>query len=465
MSAEIANGQPDLPPLQPPWLPGVPPESPHANDQPVAVVGTAAETETPSARGPALAIPPPPIAPLEHQPPAAERAEVDDDPHTASIPSTICPYLALRDDSATAAAYAREDHVCTRSGAAAAIHERYQTAFCIGDQFQFRTCQVFAGKRERPPGPARPWTTIGRRFRNRVSLPATSLQWALLGLFVVLVPAVLGTVVALISDDEDSLRTVATVNEASTTDVTDAPDDPSPAAESAAGAQEPASEGTNTEETPTAGTADLDAATPVVEVVAGEQLTPREQLEAWPNIQEWVVQGGDSLAAIAREFGTTIEALAIYNQLDDPGTIFEGQVLTIPLGFVLDLPELDTPEEPAVSVPPVDQTPAAPIDEFGAAIAALPPAVVEAVLAWPNLTSWTVQEGDSLLALALDFDTAVEAIAVLNGITNTNQIAVGNVLQIPVGFSVDVVVPQAEEAAPTEEPSTEGDIGSEAPDA
>ncbi len=458
MSPEIANGQPDPPPPLPPQAPEAPPESPQANDSPADAVGATVATEAPSAHETALPVPPPPIAPFEQQPSVIERAEADEEPYTIPTPSTICPYLALRDDSATAAAYAREDHVCTRTGAVAAIHKRYQTMFCIGDQSQFRTCQVFAGKRERPPGPAPSWTAIGRRLRNRVPLPATNLQWALLGLFVVLVPAVLGTVVALMSDDEESLGIVATVDEASAIDATAPADDPSPAAESVAAAQEPADEGSSTEEAAPADTADVDAATPAAAVAAEEQLTPLEQLEAWPVIQKWTVRSGDSVAAIAREFGTTIEAITVYNQLDDPGRIFEGQVLDVPIGFALEL------SEPEISEAPVEPTPAAPIDPFGAAIASLPPEVVEAVRAWPNKIPWTVQDGDSLSVLAQEFGTSVEAIAVLNGITNTNQIAVGAVLDIPVAFSVEAVPPQPEvEAAPTEEPPAEGDSGSEAP--
>ena len=460
MSAEFANGQPDPPPMFSSREPDVPSESPHANDQPATAAGATAESETLSTRGPALPIPPPPIAPPERHPSPAEPAAVAEEFITTPVSSTICPYLALRDDSATAAAYAREDHVCMRNDAAVAIHERYQTTFCIGDQFQFRTCQVFVGKREQPPGPARSWTTIGRRLRNRVPVPTTSLHWALLGLFVVLVPAVLGTVVALVSDNEDDLSTVATVSESGATDATNTPGDSSATAESTAVAQLSADEDINIPETAAADTTDVDAATPVAEAVAEEQLTPIEQLEAWPNIQEWIVQSGDSVAAIAQEFGTTIEAIAIYNQIDDPGRIFEGQVIDIPLGFVLDLSEPDAPEE---SAPPVEQIPTAPSDEFGAAIVALPDAVVEAVLAWPNQIPWTVQEGDSLSAIALDFDTSVEAIAVLNDITNTNQLAVGQALQIPVGFSVDAVVPPAE-AAPTEEPPAASESDAPAPE-
>jgi len=43
-----------------------------------------------------------------------------------------------------------------------------------------------------------------------------------------------------------------------------------------------------------------------------------------------VVQEGDTLAAIAQRFGTTVAALQQANGIDDPNEIIVGQVLTIP---------------------------------------------------------------------------------------------------------------------------------------
>ena len=88
------------------------------------------------------------------------------------------------------------------------------------------------------------------------------------------------------------------------------------------------------------------------------------------------------------------------------------------------------------------------------------------MLAWPNVQAWTVEEGDTLLALALAFETSVEAIAVLNGLTNSNQIGIGDVLQVPVGFSAEGVVPAPVEEGPVEEevpPVEEGPPVEEAP--
>ena len=46
--------------------------------------------------------------------------------------------------------------------------------------------------------------------------------------------------------------------------------------------------------------------------------------------QTYVVAQGDTLAAIAERFGTTVGALQEANEIDDPDEIFVGQVLLIP---------------------------------------------------------------------------------------------------------------------------------------
>lgn len=44
------------------------------------------------------------------------------------------------------------------------------------------------------------------------------------------------------------------------------------------------------------------------------------------------VQEGDTLWAIAEEFGTTVDAIAEANGIDDPSSIFPGDELVIPPG-------------------------------------------------------------------------------------------------------------------------------------
>jgi LysM repeat protein len=49
-----------------------------------------------------------------------------------------------------------------------------------------------------------------------------------------------------------------------------------------------------------------------------------------PAPQTYTVVEGDTLALIAQNFGTTVEALQAANGIDDPDEIVIGQVLIIP---------------------------------------------------------------------------------------------------------------------------------------
>ena len=49
-------------------------------------------------------------------------------------------------------------------------------------------------------------------------------------------------------------------------------------------------------------------------------------------MQIYVVKPGDSLWAIARRFGSTVEALSALNQLSDPARLVPGLALAIPGG-------------------------------------------------------------------------------------------------------------------------------------
>jgi len=101
-----------------------------------------------------------------------------------------------------------------------------------------------------------------------------------------------------------------------------------------------------------------------------------------------IVQPGETLFRIALRYNTTVEAIAQANNISNPWYIYPGQQLTVPLG-------------PTSNVPPS-----------------------------PRRT-YVVQPGDTLYAIALRFNTTVEALMVLNNMSNANMLHPGQVLQLP----------------------------------
>ncbi len=66
-----------------------------------------------------------------------------------------------------------------------------------------------------------------------------------------------------------------------------------------------------------------------------------------------IVVAGDTLSGLAREYGTTVEAIMEANDLSDPGLIIVGQVLSIP---VEEAGPASTPTPTAVLTPTVTPT-------------------------------------------------------------------------------------------------------------
>jgi LysM repeat protein len=99
----------------------------------------------------------------------------------------------------------------------------------------------------------------------------------------------------------------------------------------------------------------------------------------------YAVQPGDTLAAIAKRWGTSVPAIAELNGISNPNLLRVGQQLQIPGGAAV-------PRQPSL---------------------------------------YTVQPGDTLTAIAAAFDTTVDAIVSLNGIARPNLIPVGTRLRVP----------------------------------
>ncbi len=108
-----------------------------------------------------------------------------------------------------------------------------------------------------------------------------------------------------------------------------------------------------------------------------------------------IVQWGETLGIIAQRYGVTVSAIAQANGISNPNYIYAGQSLTIPTGTA-----------PPAPAPPPGGT-----------------------------TTYVVQRGDTLGAIAARYGTTVNELVALNGIMNPNLIYVGQVLKVPGGPS------------------------------
>jgi len=102
----------------------------------------------------------------------------------------------------------------------------------------------------------------------------------------------------------------------------------------------------------------LDPANPIIRI--GDQLTipgPDSQLPTATALPanlprgtkiEYTVQSGDTLAIIAEKFNSIMDDILEENELDDPNTIFVGQILIIPVNLVTPVPT-NTPGTPTVT--------------------------------------------------------------------------------------------------------------------
>ena len=115
----------------------------------------------------------------------------------------------------------------------------------------------------------------------------------------------------------------------------------------------------------------------------------------------WTVQAGESLSTLASEFGTTVKTILAYNALRDANSIYAGQELAIPV------------------------RPSLPVTDGGDVVELSPGEL------W--VVSWTVSDGDPLLALAYRFGTTVDAIVARNGISDSSAIYAGQSLAIAIG--------------------------------
>jgi|GEM_PF-519081 len=167
-------------------------------------------------------------------------------------------------------------------------------------------------------------------------------------------------------------------------------------------------------------------------ILAGTTLTiePDTTLDPDTAAARYEVQPGDTLFAIAQQFGVTVDAIVAANGIADPDLITVGAVLLIP------------PAQPEVSEPPEPE--AAVTEPSASESTATEPSAREVQPAVPSLH--LVVPGETLGEIAATYGTTVELIAHANAIADPNQLLAGSLLQIPAaGTDASEVAPAAAE--------------------
>ncbi len=140
----------------------------------------------------------------------------------------------------------------------------------------------------------------------------------------------------------------------------------------------------------------------------------------------YTVKAGDTVWGIARQFGSTVEAIIQANGLPASGFINIGQVLVVPVRDQQPVPPTFTPAMPIPTQVP---------DGAGG-----PPA--------GGYATYTVVRGDTLSSIAARFNTTVAVLAQLNGLVNPNLIYAGQQLRVP-GTAQQAPTPVVPTQAPT----------------
>ncbi len=427
--------------------------------------------------------------------PSAEPRSIGGSDSTAM---PVCPFVGRRNDPALVEAMPDGEHRCYKPPSPHRIRSDIQGRFCLSARYQ--RCPVYRGVVAHPPGPSLSERIFGGGLLELIRSP--------MGLafifFAMLIPAAIGVWFAVLDDDDepaDAQSAVADADEEADADAeaeapvapaddgeddgaqAAAPETPpdeaeQTAAEQSGGGQQATAQATAEEqsaEDQSAGDQAADAPAAEEQADAPEQpaaepdpdLTPRERLFNWTDLVEHVVESGDSLGAIAAVYGTTVEALAVFNGIADVNSITIGQVIAVPVGFTEDVgfesaaPAAVADEEapPAAEDDGADDTGDAgetdetdetgdtgetddtaddTTDDTGDAEpepeSDAVPTATDSLLAWTDVIEWVVEPGDTLFLISQEFVTTVDAIAALNGIDPAVPILIGQVLRVPQGF-------------------------------
>jgi LysM repeat protein len=240
----------------------------------------------------------------------------------------VCPLLGLQADRRTAIDGVDSAHRCHAEPVAIPLERQLQARLCLTDTYE--RCERYRAHVARRGGvrPGRSGLGDGLVSTRMVLAPepawrgiagqarrARSGSVALIGAGAAVAAGIGG--IALASGLMDGFR------------------DPGATAELAITATERPSTTASPSVRPTASEAPTPAATvvpaPVPSAVPTAAVTPAPTVAPPPPTQQtYTVQQGDTLAAIAQQFGTTVDALQAANGIEDPNEIVIGQVLVIP---------------------------------------------------------------------------------------------------------------------------------------
>lgn len=159
---------------------------------------------------------------------------------------------------------------------------------------------------------------------------------------------------------------------------------------------------------------------------------------------EHVVVQGETLLSLSRQYGTTVLAIMNRNGLSQPDTIYVGTKLTIPVGYSpSETPPTGTVKHVVQSGETLAQlarnyrTTIQEIIAANPAVAADPNNVKPGteltipVGTAPIQRTHTVRYGESATGIAWRYGTTVQALVEANGLRNPNQLQAGQVLVIP----------------------------------
>ncbi|HEX3032331.1 MAG TPA: LysM peptidoglycan-binding domain-containing protein [Bacillota bacterium] len=196
-------------------------------------------------------------------------------------------------------------------------------------------------------------------------------------------------------------------------------------------------------------------------------LAPAAQTPFSPREDTFVytVKSGDTLYKLAQEYNTTVETLVQLNNITDPDNLAIGQQLQIPVSGTTPEPTTTTPEpttttpepttttpEPTTTTPEPTTTTPEPTTTTPEPTTTTPEPTTTTPLPTtlpPNTFVYIVQPGDTLYKLAQQFNTTVNVLVALNGITNPNVLSVGQPLLIPVPATTTTPEPTTTTPEPT----------------